>query len=84
LKTVKIKVNGQTIKPNFLGFENIKESTWSYFEATGISDIKKIEIDCSLLHDFEKNQINIFHIKVKGQDKSYKLDYPERLVHFDF
>jgi hypothetical protein len=84
LQRIRIKINGQPIKPNYIGFEIIKESTWSYFEATGLKEIKKVEIDCSLLHDYEKNQINIFHVKANGQEKSYKLDYPQRLVSFDF
>ena len=67
-----------------MGYEIQKESTWTYFEITKVPEAKKIEVDCSLLFDFEKSQINIFHVKSKGVEKSYKLDYPASVAVFDF
>jgi hypothetical protein len=53
-------------------------------EVEKVSDVKKIEVDCSLLYDFEKAQSNIIHVKNKGTDKSYKLDYPKNSAVFEF
>lgn len=83
-KNLQLKINGQPVVAKYIGYEIIKESTWSYFEVEGIKEIKKIDIDCSLLYDFEKSQTNIFHIKNKGQEKSKKLDQPQRTISFEF
>lgn len=79
-----LKVNGKGVGMQYLGYEIQQESTWSYFEIKGIQELKKIEIDCSLLHDFEKKQVNMIHVKSKGTEKSYKLDYPERTRMIEF
>lgn len=71
-----LKINNIPVAGNYLGYEIIKESVWVYFEVLGIKDITKLEVDCNILYDFETNQINIFHIKSKGKEKSFKLDYP--------
>ena len=81
---LKMKINGQTVTLNYIGHEIQKESIWSYFEVNKIAEIKKIEIDCTLLYDFEKSQSNIIHIKSKGIDKSYKLDFPKNITVFNF
>lgn len=81
---LKLKINGQSITLNYIGHEIQKESVWSYFEVTKIAEIKKVDIDCTILYDFEKSQSNIIHIKSKGVDKSYKLDFPKNVTVFDF
>lgn len=81
---LKLKINGQTVTLNYIGHEIQKESIWSYFEVTKIAEIKKAEVDCTLLYDLEKSQSNIIHIKSKGIDKSYKLDFPKNVTVFDF
>jgi hypothetical protein len=81
---IRLKVNGQPVTFHYLGHEVQKESVWSYMEVEKIADVKKIELDCSLLYDFEKGQSNIIHVKNKGADKSYKLDYPKNIAVFEF
>ena len=43
-----------------------------------------MEIDCSILYDFEKTQTNILHVKSKGIEKSSKLDNPQKNAVFEF
>ncbi|MDP3394175.1 DUF6702 family protein [Sediminibacterium sp.] len=83
-KNLQLKVNGKPVKFNYIGYEIIKESTWSYFEVTDIKEMNTVDINCSILHDFETSQINLFHVKSKGNQKSYKLDYPNKLTSFSF
>lgn len=83
-QTLVLKANGQTLQPQYLGYELNKESVWCYLECPGIAQLQNLDIDCNLLHDFNPNQINIFHVKSKGTEKSYKLDYPQRKTRFDF
>jgi len=81
---IKLKINGQAVSLHYLGHEIQRESTWSYFEIAKIPEVKKIEVDCSLLFDYEKSQTNILHVKSKGVEKSYKLDCPANTAVFDF
>jgi hypothetical protein len=83
-KHIRLKVNGQPMALNYLGHEIQKESVWSYLEIPKVKELKKLEIDCDLLYDFETAQSNIIHVKNGNQDKSYKLDYPKRNTVFDF
>ncbi|MFL9483069.1 DUF6702 family protein [Chitinophagaceae bacterium LWZ2-11] len=81
---LQLKVDGKPIKLNYLGQEQQQESTWCYFEAPGVTSVKKIDVNCNVLYDFENKQINIIHAKVGGNEKSYKLDYPNTTTSFDF
>ena len=81
---IKLRINGQSVTTHYIGHEIQKESVWSYFEIPKVAELKKLEIDCSLLYDFEKTQSNIIHVKSKGEDKSYKLDCPKSVAVFDF
>jgi hypothetical protein len=81
---IKIKINGQPVTLSYVGHEVQNESVWSYLEIPKIASVKKIEIDCSLLYDYEKAQSNIIHVKNGKAEKSYKLDYPKNSAVFDF
>jgi hypothetical protein len=81
---IKIKVNGQPVALSYIGHEVQNESVWSYLEIPKVPNVKKIEIDCSLLYDYEKAQSNIIHVKNGKAEKSYKLDYPKNSAIFDF
>lgn len=83
-KTLQLKINGKAVKLNYIGYEIIKESTWSYFEVSEIKEMNNVDINCSILHDFESSQINLFHVKSKGNQKSYKLDFPNKSTSFSF
>ncbi len=83
-KKLQIKIDGKIYPLHYVGYELQQESIWSYFDIPNISALKKIEVDCSVLYDFETNQINIIHVKEKGIEKSYKLDYPKTNASFDF
>ncbi len=79
-----INVDGKTISLQYLGYEQKQESTWVYFETANIPSVKKVEVTCNLLYDFEDKQINIFTVKAKGTERNYKLDYPATKAEFDF
>ncbi len=84
MQKIKLKINGRAYILNYVGYEIQKESIWTYFEITKVPEAKKIEVDCSLLYDFEKNQTNLFHVKSNGVEKSFKLDYPASAAVFNF
>ena len=84
LQKLKLKIDGNPVTLTYVGHEIQKESIWCYLEVPKIADMKKLEVNCTLLYDFEKSQSNIFHVKSRNTDKSYKLDYPKNTTVFDF
>jgi len=79
-----LKVDGRPIVLYYLGYEQKQESTWLYFETGNIATLKKVEVVCNLLYDFQDKQANIFNVKYNGGQKSYKLDYPKTAATFEF
>ena len=83
-KHLQLKVNGQAVQINFVGYEQQSESIWTYFEVKNIINVQKIDIVNSLLHDYNSNQVNMLHVKANNKEFSYKLDYPETNASFGF
>lgn len=75
-KHLRIQVDGVVLKPEFLGFENELEATWSFLVVKNVKKIKQATVSCDLLYDYKPEQINIFHFKVNGERKSYRLTPP--------
>lgn len=74
---LQLKMNGQTVTMQYVGYEIQLESVWIYFEVPKIKQLKKLDVNCTILYDFQNIQSNIFHVKANGEEKSYKLDYPK-------
>jgi hypothetical protein len=81
---LQIKVDGKVLQLKYIGYEQQKESTWAYFEVDNVSSVKKVEVNCNLLYEYQQQQMNIFHVKVNGTEKSYKLDNPKTSTSFEF
>ncbi len=81
---LKLSVNGKPAHFSLVGYEQQLESTWCYFEIEKQAVVNQVDIDCSLLYDYETRQVNIVHVKSKGIQKTYKLDYPKRDISFSF
>jgi hypothetical protein len=77
-KNLVISVDGKPVKLSYIGFEREKESAYCYFQVDNISSAKKIDINNSLLYDFNDNEINIMHVTINGSRKSTKVNYPEK------
>ncbi|MCW3087140.1 MAG: hypothetical protein JWQ78_526 [Sediminibacterium sp.] len=81
---LKLKINGQPVTLQYIGHEIQQESVWSFFEVNKITEAKNVQVDCNLLYDLVNSQTNIFHVKSKGVEKSYKLDFPASSAVFAF
>jgi hypothetical protein len=79
-----ISVDGKTIPLTYVGFEKEKESAFCYFQADLASVPKKLEINNSILYDFNESQSNIIHITVNGKRQSTRLNYPDKKAEFKF
>ena len=73
---LKIKVDGQIKKMEFLGYEQNEDAIQSYFEIGDVATIKKIDVQDDILYEYKSEQISIIHIVVNGNRKSTKLVNP--------
>ncbi|MGZ5287072.1 MAG: DUF6702 family protein [Flavisolibacter sp.] len=83
-KHLSLTVDGRPVKFSFVGFENDKESVYAYFEVVQVNAIKKMDVNNSILCDFNNEQINIVHVTVNGNRKSNKQVCPASLSSFSF
>ena len=81
---LQLKVDGKPVTMHYIGYEQRLESIWVYLEVENIAALKKLDVNCNLLYEFEQKQTNIIHIKVNNFEKSFKLDNPKTNTTFDF
>ena len=81
---LKLKVNNQFVKLNYVGYEEDKESVDIFLESEVVKNPQKIETAVSLLYNLFDDQMNIIHIIVDGKRKSDKLSYPDRYLFQQF
>ena len=83
-KHLKIAVNGKAASMKYVGFENIDEGIYCYFEVTDVSKVTKINVTDNVLFEYKDEQINIIHAIVNGTRKSTKLNNPQDKAEFNF
>ncbi len=81
---LKLKVNNQFLKLNYIGFEEDKESVNIFLESEPVTQPKKVEVAVSFIYNLFDDQLNIIHIIVDGKRQSEKLDYPNRYLYKNF
>jgi hypothetical protein len=79
-----LAIDGKPAKLSFVGFEKDSESAYCYFEVPNVPTLKTLKVSNSILQDLNTEQINIMHVTVNGNRKSYKLDYPHKEAAFTF
>jgi hypothetical protein len=80
-----LKVDNKAVALEFVGFEKENDAVWSYFEVKNITAApKKIDITNSILYEAYDKQINLMHVLVNGNRKSYRLNYPDKEASFQF
>lgn len=84
LKHFSITINGQQVPLKYLGYEEIEEGIYSYFEAGGVAPPKSLEIYNTLLYTNHEQQMGLMHVTVNGSRKSTKLNNPESRVKLSF
>lgn len=81
---VQLWADDKPVGYTYLGFEKENEAVFIYLEAGSIISVKKIRVNNTILHDLYTDQGNILHVKVSGERKSMKLDYPDKQAVFNF
>ena len=84
LNHLQLKVDNQILPLHFIGFEQQQESIWTYFEIPYTPTPKKLEVTTTVLYDYQEKQINIIHVKVHNDEKSYRLDNPKSYAAFEW
>lgn len=80
----KITIDGKVVPLKYLGFEEIEEGIYCYFEAKNISNIKQLIVTNNLLYEYKSEQMGLIHCIVNGKMKNYKLNNPEETAVFNF
>lgn len=83
-KHLKIMVDGKPVALKYLGYEQIEEGIYSYYQADNIASVKKITVTDNILYEYKDEQINLLHITVNGNRKSTKLNNPDDKVVMEF
>ena len=80
-----LKVDNKAVTMEFVGFEKENDAVWSYFEVKHIATApKKIDVTNTILYESYDKQMNLMHVKVNGNRKSYRLNYPDKEASFQF
>lgn len=84
LDKLAITVNGKPVTLDYLGIEYDIDVVKSYIEVRGVTNLKSIEVENTLLFDEFEEQQNIIHINVKDAKRSLVLDTdnPKGLLKF--
>ena len=79
-----ITIDGKANALKYVGFENIEEAIYCYFEIENIAVPKKILITDDILYEYKKEQISILHVSIGGKRQSTKLSNPEKVAEMKF
>ncbi len=80
-----VSINTKPTTLMYVGSEEAeKGSIWVYIELQKIPTPKTINVNSTLLYDFQPQQINIIHTNVNNNYKSYKLVNPSNEAVFTY
>jgi hypothetical protein len=83
-KHLQIKVDGKHYVLKYIGYENIEEAIYCYFEIENIIAPKKLTITDDILYEYKKEQMSILHVTIGGKRQSTKLSNPEKFAEMKF
>ncbi|MBK7884197.1 MAG: hypothetical protein IPJ81_10680 [Chitinophagaceae bacterium] len=83
-KNLFFKINNKSVSLSYVGYEQIEEAIYSYWQVNNIAEVNKMIVVNNILYDYRKEQVNIVHVTVKGNRKSSKLNYPDNTISFEF
>lgn len=81
---LKLKINGNPVQLQYVGFEKESEAAWCYFEVPGINGVKRLEITNNLLYEMYDSEISIMRASVGGVAKNTKLEFPATQAVFEW
>jgi hypothetical protein len=79
-----LKLDNKAVTLSFVGFEKENDAVWSYFEVQNTLAPKKIDVVNTILYETYEKQMNLMHVTVGGNRKSYRLNNPDKQASFQF
>ncbi len=73
-KVLKFTINGKQVDYAFIGKEEEDAVVWTYLEIKGITELNKLEVECSLLTEIYDTQSNMIQVDIDGKIKNILLD----------
>jgi hypothetical protein len=83
-KHLKLQLDNKAVALEFFGFEEEGEAIWIYMLAKNTAAFKSAVVFNDVLYSYRNEQINIIHFKNKGERKSFRLNYPDNQVTFNW
>lgn len=83
-KHLSISLEGKNVTMRFIGYEQIEEGIYSYYQVDNVNAVKNISITDNILYEYKKEQMGLIHVTVNGNRKSSKLNNPDEKVSFVF
>lgn len=81
---LQISVDGHVVAPRYLGYKIEEDAAWCFLEASGVSQVKKLELKDDILYEAHESQSHMIHVIVNDQRKSTKIDNPKSVASFVF
>ncbi len=83
-KHLLIFLEGKKTSMRFIGYEEIEEGIYCYYQIDNVSKVKNIAVVNNVLYEYKSTQMGYIHVTVNGNRKSSKLNNPEEKVFFSF
>jgi len=83
-KHLKISLEGKFATMRFLGYEQIEEGIYSYYQVDNVGAVKNIAVIDNILYEYKSEQMGLVHVIVNGNRKSTKLNNPDEKASFTF
>ncbi|MFZ1527543.1 MAG: DUF6702 family protein [Ferruginibacter sp.] len=83
-KHFRITVDGKPVALKYLGYEQIEEGIYSYYQADNVAAVKSVTITNNLLYEYKTEQMGLMHVTVNGERKSTRLNNPEEKAVLSF
>ena len=84
LENFKVNLNGNCLKPDFIGKEVEVDVTWIYLEIEEVEFLSRIEVTNYMLTELFRDQVNIINVKYNSETRGLllKQDTPSGLLEF--
>ncbi len=79
-KHLLITVNGKLETLQYVGYEQIEEGIYSYYQLNNVPVVKTIKVMDNILYEYKPAQSSLVHITVAGKRQSNKLVQPQNTI----
>ncbi len=83
-KHLALQINGKPQVFDFVGFEQIQEGIFCYFEIKNVSTVKQLTVTNNSLYELQPKQSGVVHATANGQTKSTKAENPKADFNFSW